>query len=330
MGFALVFGSLAGFSDTFRMRRRRADFYCRFRFFSIENETMPESIDHLQGFLDEGRRQSLREIQCEYRYDLISCNYFRNRAPWSLAWRVCPDHFFLFPVMGKVMVTLESSCFEVMPGSFLMLPENVRHRLEIGEGVERLEQISLHGHLHDRRGRPLLARSNWSKGRLIHRRHSLAALKSLASLIRHDPESAHRWGEAFLRELLAFQLQSGMRLSPQAAERARDPRVMFTLERMERAYGSCDLTIEGLADEAGITATQLRKLFRRDMGRGPKEFLNRLRLRNAARLLCQTTANVKEVAARCGFSSEHYFHLVFRREFGCTPGAYRFEHSRRL
>ncbi|HWL53543.1 MAG TPA: helix-turn-helix transcriptional regulator [Chthoniobacteraceae bacterium] len=284
---------------------------------------MPERMDPLVDYLDPARRRSLREVQCDYRYTLLSCNYFRNRAPWSLDWRVCPDHFFLFPVVGHFTVALEGSRFEVMPGHFLMLPEKVSHRLEIGKGVERLEQISLHCHLHDRWGGALLARSDRSLGRLIHRQHSLAALKSLASLIRHDPESAQASGEAFLRELLTFQLRDGLRLSPRAAEPRRDPRVARTLERMESDFGSCLLSIDALAGEVGITATQLRKLFRRETGSGPKAFLHRLRLRKAARFLCQTPESVKEVAARCGFSSDHYFHLVFRKEFGCTPGEYR-------
>ena len=33
--------------------------------------------------------------------------------------------------------------------------------------------------------------------------------------------------------------------------------------------------------------------------------------------------SIAEVALDCGFTSPQYMHLVFKRELGCTPRAYR-------
>jgi LacI family transcriptional regulator len=33
--------------------------------------------------------------------------------------------------------------------------------------------------------------------------------------------------------------------------------------------------------------------------------------------------SIADVALNCGFTSTQYMHLVFKRELGCTPRAYR-------
>ena len=56
----------------------------------------------------------------------------------------------------------------------------------------------------------------------------------------------------------------------------------------------------------------------------PMEFLHRLRLQKAAKLLVHDfTLPVVDVAYRCGFSSNQYFNYSFKKHFNKTPTAYR-------
>jgi|GEM_PF-1474988 len=284
---------------------------------------MPEFSDPLSFLLEAPERAVLAEILTAYQYDFVFCRFFRNRAPWRLAWRTCSDHFFLFPVTGRLHVELEGESYELEPGHFLMLPEETPHRLEIGEGAARLHQISLHAQIHDRWGRPLLARCAATRGRLMHGRHDLEALRRMTHLYWEEREAAAAFAEAFLKQLLAFQLQAGAAFEPIAAEPGLDRRVLHAIGRMEKEYGCPGLNVEALAEEAGITSTRFRALFRGDTGVGPKEYLTRLRLRQARLLLSRTARTIKEVAAACGFGSDHYFHLAFRRACGSTPSEYR-------
>ena len=53
------------------------------------------------------------------------------------------------------------------------------------------------------------------------------------------------------------------------------------------------------------------------------EYLTFIRLRSAAHELASTADSVTEVALRCGFSNSNYFKDAFKKQYGCTPRAYR-------
>jgi AraC family carnitine catabolism transcriptional activator len=157
-------------------------------------------------------------------------------------------------------------------------------------------------------------------GQLSNRRASEQVLKELTCLMSRDSEIGRLYGETVLKDLLVAQIRQGEILT--RASNA-DLRVGSVIQRMEKELDSVDLSIEDLARGVEITPVQLRKLFRRATGTGPKQFLSALRFRKASRLLRHTRAAVKKIAAECGFASDHYFHLAFRQEFGCTPSEYR-------
>ncbi|MEO6054192.1 MAG: AraC family transcriptional regulator [Chthoniobacterales bacterium] len=282
---------------------------------------MAEIQESLPDLINATHRQSLRALFLEHEVTMISSYHWRNSAPWHLPWRKCPDSFFLFPMQGHVRVTLETGSTTIKPGEFLMLPDNTGHALELTGKFSWLHQFALHCHIHDRWGRPFLSRIPTPFGKLRARAEWEQRLKEITCLMSQDLAMGQQRGEALLKELLASQLSNGPILTPLPP--AGDPRVSVILEKMDRDLASPDLSIETLARGVKITATQLRKLFRRETGVGPQHFLHTLRLRKAARLLRHTTASIKEVAAECGFSSDHYFHLAFRKGHGSTPSEYR-------
>lgn len=282
---------------------------------------MPESRDDLPHFLDAPRRAGLREL---FRHDVtvVSCALWRNAAPWRLEWRQCGDTFLLLPVKGSFRVHLrDRRPFTIAPGRFLLLPEGVWHALEISPGQRHLHQFSVHFHLHDSWKRSLMNRMPAVAFRLPDPKETTEALGELTCLMKQDNDTGQALGAALVHTLLAQQLRRHTLAGDGLP--AGDHRVGLALERMEAELGSAGLSVEALARGVELTPVQFRKLFRRDLGEGPKEFLQRLRLRRAQWLLRHTHAPVKDVAARCGFGSDHYFHLVFRREFHKTPSAYR-------
>jgi len=84
-----------------------------------------------------------------------------------------------------------------------------------------------------------------------------------------------------------------------------------------------DLSLAALAQENHVSAGHLGLLFRECCGLSFSEYLNRVRLRVASDLLLHSDLSVREIAARAGYRSQEYFHSVFRRCVGSTPGAYR-------
>ncbi|CAI6083126.1 helix-turn-helix transcriptional regulator [Cohnella sp. JJ-181] len=84
-----------------------------------------------------------------------------------------------------------------------------------------------------------------------------------------------------------------------------------------------DLTLDRLADVAGMTRTHVCKMFARNAGMTPIEYLRNRRMEKAAELLRQSGLPVKDIAARCGYPSVGYFGKVFLKVTGMQPTAFR-------
>ena len=69
----------------------------------------------------------------------------------------------------------------------------------------------------------------------------------------------------------------------------------------------------------------LRKLYQREMGVTPLQYLNSLRLRTAAEALLSmegTAGSVTEIARMCGFREPLYFSRMFKKKYGLSPTLY--------
>jgi len=282
---------------------------------------MPQQTDPLTHHLEKAYRDGLRDFLAHYEVEIVSCAFWRNRPPWVLEMRRCLDTFLLFPLRGRVRGIAGGTTVRIGPGDYLALADGRPHTLELEKGHPRLEQISLHCRIQDRWGRPLLERFARPMATLRGAARWHRDLTNLAALMGSDRASGRRQGEALVRQLIAERLHGGDRLA--AMQRGGDPRIERVLARMEEELGSPGLSIDQLAREVGLTATQMRKLFRRETQEGPKHYLQQLRLRRAARLLRHSAKTVKEIAFECGFATDNYFHLVFREAFESTPAEYR-------
>ena len=91
---------------------------------------------------------------------------------------------------------------------------------------------------------------------------------------------------------------------------------------VERNYGE-PVTVDSLAAAAHLSRRECFRYFRRYTGRTPVEYVNDVRLAQAAHLLSTTALSLSAVGLSCGFPTQSYFSRRFREKFGCTPSAYR-------
>jgi AraC family transcriptional regulator len=81
------------------------------------------------------------------------------------------------------------------------------------------------------------------------------------------------------------------------------------------------LTVETLAQEAGLSPAHFARAFKETLGRAPHQYLLQLRLARARRLLETSSLSLSDIAQRAGFADQAHFTRVFKRAFGTTPGA---------
>ena len=88
-----------------------------------------------------------------------------------------------------------------------------------------------------------------------------------------------------------------------------------------RAHYADNVSLDELAQVAGMSAFHLCRRFRQEIGFPPHVYQTRLRLDRAKTLLAQGVAPAV-VAAQTGFYDQSHFGATFKRFVGFTPGAY--------
>jgi AraC-like DNA-binding protein len=90
------------------------------------------------------------------------------------------------------------------------------------------------------------------------------------------------------------------------------------LAYLERHYAE-QLTVEDLAEVAGLSPTSLFRLFREIMGRSPIDYLIHMRIDKARQILRRGGMRVSKVSEAVGFNDSNYFARQFRRITGHSP-----------
>jgi AraC-like DNA-binding protein len=90
-----------------------------------------------------------------------------------------------------------------------------------------------------------------------------------------------------------------------------------------RADLSLPWSATDLSRVAGLTPSQMRRLFARHLRQSPRQWLIRERLMQAQSLLAETGASIIEIAERCGFCDVYHFGREFKRSVGMPPAQWR-------
>lgn len=87
-------------------------------------------------------------------------------------------------------------------------------------------------------------------------------------------------------------------------------------------YAQADFALDDAVREMPFHYDYLRKLFKKEMGITPLEYMTNLRMKKAEILLSAMWSreySVTEVAQMCGYEDALYFSRVFKKHYGCSP-----------
>jgi len=90
-----------------------------------------------------------------------------------------------------------------------------------------------------------------------------------------------------------------------------------------RQYACQGIKTHQVAEYVGVSRSSLEVYFRQELGCSVHDMILRSKLDAAKAGLESGERSIADVALGCGFTSTQYMHLVFKRELGCTPRAYR-------
>ncbi len=112
------------------------------------------------------------------------------------------------------------------------------------------------------------------------------------------------------------------------------PAVKSVLAEIERGLSDPLFSLEGAIRALPLNYDYVRKLFRREVGATPLEYLTSARMERAAAIIASGVQNrysnytVAQIAEMCGYSEPLYFSRVFKNYYGLSPSQY-IERARR-
>lgn len=98
------------------------------------------------------------------------------------------------------------------------------------------------------------------------------------------------------------------------------------IEYMHQNYGQ-KLSVKKLAGIINMSESHFTRIFKKETGMAPMEYLLGVRLEKARKLLRAGNMNVTEVSMNCGFNSISHFSSSFTKHLGLTPSEYQNTYS---
>ena len=101
-----------------------------------------------------------------------------------------------------------------------------------------------------------------------------------------------------------------------------DDKIRKTEEYLQQHYDS-DISIERLAERAGMGPRNFIRRFKAATGRVPGAYVQTLRVSAAKEMLENGASSIQAVSSKIGYDDIGFFRNLFKRHTGMTPGEYR-------
>ena len=127
------------------------------------------------------------------------------------------------------------------------------------------------------------------------------------------------------RELVLFLRRSGgqKQLSVSLSAQASEMKAIQELQVWITDNLRKKLSIEVLADRVAMSVRNFERVFTREVGRTPSQYVLQARVEAVRHQLERTDRGLEQVAAACGFGSADVMRRSFSRFVGVTPNQYR-------
>jgi transcriptional regulator GlxA family with amidase domain len=86
-----------------------------------------------------------------------------------------------------------------------------------------------------------------------------------------------------------------------------------------RTHLSCDLKVEQIAEQAGMSPRNFARVFRSETGTTPARFVEKLRLESARQRVETTSISLQQIAQETGFGDAERMRTAFIRAYGQPP-----------
>lgn len=144
--------------------------------------------------------------------------------------------------------------------------------------------------------------------------------------ISHHPKESpfHLIGHLYL--FLDYLIQSAHSTQLLSNNKMSDYYIKEAINYIEQNFQN-NITIEDVASVCGINRSYLGKIFKKNTGQSPQEFLMNYRMVKAAELLKLTSLSIADIGSAIGYENQLHFSRAFKNIYGVSPREWRNQHK---
>ena len=126
-----------------------------------------------------------------------------------------------------------------------------------------------------------------------------------------------------LLEVLLTAIKNGLKEKSYQKKEQEHPVVTAVYKEILENYSDPNLSLQVVADNAGVSQTYLSTLFSQSKGKNFIDALTEIRLDHAKELLRETDLLITAIAFEIGYNDPNYFSYLFKKKIGVSPKAFR-------
>lgn len=259
--------------------------------------------------------------------DIYICDYSYHTKPIHFSYKSgLPYYFFRLQTRGNCDIVLKDETITLEKGDFILLKPGDYSELF----VDAQENYTANETRDDGSGDYfVLCDGEWidqwweSKERStiykINQDEQLISLWNHLIVERRRPKSAYSDAlETYLLQALCVSIDRII-----DATSLNRPAVVTRMMRFIDSNALTHFKIDDVANHVGLSNSRASHLFKDNLGQTMIEYAIKIRLSSAIERMKYSALPLEQIAIECGFGSYAYFHKVFKKKFGVSPGAYR-------
>lgn len=270
-----------------------------------------------------------------YTLDRCELNVFETYRAADMVALTFNDAVITSMVRGKKVMHLPGmSKFEYMPGETVLAPAGTRMEIDFPEAAEKnptqcialtLDSALIGDAIHYLNRQAPRDSSGWHFNcEQLHLKNSAGLASVISKLVDICKESAltkDALADLTMKELIIRLVQ--LQALDNAGTNLQGNGALNTVVSYIRRNLSARLDIDALSRFACMSRPTFFRMFRREYGISPTQFIIRERVANARRMLSDTRESVSTICFESGFEDVNHFIRIFRQNEGLTPGAFR-------
>ena len=288
-------------------------------------------------FAKEKEITTLVENKRSFAVDEMELHVFETYEASSLVPLQFGDMVFINMIEGKkVMHIGEIEAFDYQPGQMLLLPSYTKMLIDFPEAtlhkptqctalvVSKQKIDSILNYLNEFNPKHQMI-GEWNFNPELFHLYNTPELTDLLNkffaIMTGNNSLKSVYADLTLKEVIIRLMQAQSLLALEIGGSANT--VLLHLKEFVHKHITEKISIESLQKVSNMSKSSLTRLFKKELGISPMEYVIRERI-NRAKELLKMTKSVKESCFGSGFSDVTYFVRLFKKREGITPGAYMF------